>query len=185
MLTRIASAAFITVALTATTASAAPAHQKPTGREVGPPHTVTAYDPTRGCTGDGPVVAQGWCSYYDGAMSGHAGIPVELAATVCRLPGQGAHTLEVDTGEQAEFGASTQDSTVWTWSRGHHFSSYGTTFNLQAGTCLRWHVSWKVVDDSGRPLAPGVYSLMARSLAYPPGSVQIQAYLNEVYFAVT
>jgi hypothetical protein len=183
MIGRIACAVLLAVGLTATAASAKPPQKA--GTEVGPPHTVTAYDPSRGCTGDGPVAAQGWCDYYDGPTSGQSGHPVELAATVCRLPGQDAHTLQVETGEQAQFSAATQESPQWTWSKGHHFSTYGTTFNVAAGSCLRWHVSWNVVDDAGRPLAPGVYSLVARPLAHQAGSIQAQAYLNAVYFTVT
>jgi hypothetical protein len=176
-----ACAALILVVM-GTSASAQPSRP---GTEVGPPHRVTAYDPTRGCIGDGPVAFQGWCNYYDGPTSGPSGHPVELAATVCRLPGQEAHTLQVDTGEQAQFGASTQDSTVWSWSKGHHFSPYGTTFNVAPGSCLRWHVRWNVVDDAGRPLPPGMYNLIARPLAREVGSIQAQAYPDAGVFVVT
>jgi hypothetical protein len=30
-----------------------------------------------------------------------------------------------------------------------------------------------------------VYSLVARSMTYPPGSIQVRAYLNEILFTVT
>ena len=186
MRTRLALAPLLVSGTCATPALAAPSHQA-SGNEVGPPHTTTAYDPTKGCTGDGPVAAQGWCDYYDGPASGKAGQPVELAAVVCRLPGQDTHTLQVDSGEQADFSISTQDrnDALWTWSDGHRFSRYGTTFDVAAGSCLRWHVTWKVTDRAGRPLAPGLYHLMARPYAYQPGSIQIQAFLNVISFTVT
>jgi hypothetical protein len=185
MRTKLAVAAVLAIAC-ATPAVAAPTHQ-PRGTEVGPPHTATAYDATKGCTGDGPVAAQGWCSYYDGAVSGKTGQPVELAAVVCRLPGQAPHPLQVESGLQADFSLSPVDegTALWTWSRGHRFSSYGTTFSLTAGGCLRWYVTWKVVDDAGRPLLPGLYHLMARPYAHEAGSIQAQAFVNEIYFTVS
>jgi hypothetical protein len=179
---RLACAALV-VLLTAPAAGARP--QQRAGTEVGPPHSVTAYDPSHGCSTDGPFVGLGWCDYYDGARTGHGGEPVELAATVCRLPGQDAHTLQADTGQQAEFTVGDRRTPAWTWAKGHRFSQYGTTFNVEPGSCLRWHVTWNVVDDAGRPLAPGVYDLVARSLVYPPGSIQVQAWLDNMYFVVT
>jgi hypothetical protein len=151
--------------------AAAGGQQPMAGGEVGPAHTTTTYDPSRGCAGDAPVTPAGWCGYYDGATTGRAGQPVELAETVCRLAGQGDGDLRTDNGQQAEFSATSQDAYLkWEWSKGHRFSKAGTTFHVAAGTCLRWKVSWRVVDNAGRPLAPGAYSLDARSTAYPPSA---------------
>jgi hypothetical protein len=168
-------------------ASAAAAKaQKASGGEVGPPHSVTAYDPSRGCNGDGSLPTQGWCGYYDGATTGRGGAHVELAETMCRLPGQGAGTLQADDGEQASFSARSQDGTTgWHWGNGRRFSPTGTTFNVAAGSCLRWHVSWSVVDDAGRRLAPGTYTLEARPHAYPPGSTRVTTYTGILRFQVT
>jgi hypothetical protein len=186
MRTKLALAALLVVGLGATSAVAAPAKTS-AGNEVGPAHTSATYDPTMGCTGDGPVAAQGWCNYYDGALTGRSGQPVELAAVVCRLPGQDPYPLQVVSGLEAEFCVSPLDDTTpfWTWSRGHRFSDYGTTFSLSAGSCLRWHVTWSGTDAAGRPLAPGTYHLMARPYAHQAGSIQAQAFLNEIYFTVT
>jgi hypothetical protein len=181
VITRIVCAALLLVGL-GTTASAKPAQP---GTEVGPPHTVTSYDPSQPCGLDGPLPAQGWCSYYDGARTGHGGEPVELAATVCRLPGQAAHTLQADSGQHAEFMVGDRREPQWTWAKRHRFSSYGESWNVEPGTCLRWHITWTVVDDTGRPLTPGAYDLIARSTVYPPGSIQVRAYLDNLYFVVT
>jgi hypothetical protein len=143
------------------------AHRK-AGSEVGPPHTTVAYDPSRGCAGAGPTATQGWCGYYDGALSGRSGQRVELAQTLCRLPGRAAGTLRVDTGEHAEFSVRTKDNyDVWDWAKGRRFSPRGATFTVAAGSCLRWSVSWNIVNDAGRPIAAGAYQLNARPTAYP------------------
>jgi hypothetical protein len=183
MIARALAVAVLVAALAAPAADAKQSHRP--GTEVGPPHTVTAYDPSHPCGTDGPLVAFGWCSYYDGALTGRGGEAVELAATVCRLPGQGAHTLQVDSGQHAEFMVGDRGSPAWTWAKGHNFSPYGDSFNVEPGRCLRWHVTWRVVDDTGRPLAPGTYDLIARSTGYPPGSIQARVYLDNMYFVVT
>jgi hypothetical protein len=148
------------------TASPSPVPDSAAGTEVGPPYSITSYDATRKCDGTGPTAAQGWCSYYDGALSGRGGTAVELGSAVCRLPGQGTGTLYFDSGQQAEFdvGVDTYPAS-WTWSRGHHFRASGSTLTVAAGSCVRWHVSWDVVDDAGKPLAPGSYYLDARPYA--------------------
>jgi hypothetical protein len=159
------------------------------GSEVGPPHTMTAFDPSRGCSGWGSNAAEGWCGYYDGATSGPAGKRVELAETVCRLPNRGTGTLLSDTGQQAEFSVHSQDAyTMWTWSTGHRFSKRGTSITVPAGSCVRWHVSWTVVDGKGRPLAAGAYNLSPKPWTHPsqaaaPASVWADA--NVVTFTVT
>ena len=144
MRTRIAGVALLAVCLATTAASAKTTERA--GTEVGPPHTTTAFDPSHGCSTDGPFVGLGWCNYYDGATTGHGGVPVELAVTVCRLPGQDAHTLQADSGQQAEFAIGDRQQPSWTWAKGHRFSAYGTMFNVQPGRCLRWHVTWMGVE---------------------------------------
>jgi hypothetical protein len=164
-------------------AAAAAAQQQRTsaGGEVGPPHMMTAYDPSRGCTGYAPVQPTGWCGYYDGAKTGRAGQHVELAETLCRLPGQGTGQLQTDNGEQAKFSVSDRDGYLkWQWSRGRHFSKAGTTFDVPAGTCVRWYVGWNVVDNAGRSLTPGAYTVDATPLAYPPAPAW--AYTNAAAF---
>jgi hypothetical protein len=168
-----------------TSGSNATAQQNTSGGEVGPPHSITAYKPSRGCTGAGPVAPTGWCGYYDGATSGHPGQRVELAETLCRLPGQGAGTLETDNGQQAEFSVVDKDAyTRWLWSKGHRFSKKGTAFSVAAGTCVRWHVRWNVSDAAGRPLAAGAYSLGATPFADPPGDTHVNAQADFITFTV-
>jgi hypothetical protein len=163
--------------------------QKSTGGEVGPPHTMTAFDPSRGCAGWLSNPAEGWCGYYDGATSGPAGKRVELAETVCRLPNRGTASLVSDDGQQAEFTAMGKDArTKWTWSTGHHFSKRGTRIAVPAGSCVRWHVSWNVVDAEGRPLPAGAYSIdpqptMYQATSTGPATVWTDA--NVVTFTVT
>jgi hypothetical protein len=170
-----------------TTDSVAAAQQGKPGGEVGPPHTTIAYDPSHGCNAAGPTVASGWCSYYDGALSGRSGQRVELAEALCRLPGQGAGRLQTDNGQQAEFTVTNQDSYLaWQWSRGHRFSKARTSLDVAAGTCLRWHVTWNVVDVAGRPLPAGAYNLDARPLAYPSSATgaYVGAWAQFVTFTV-
>lgn len=131
-------------------------------RIVGPPHRTTQYDPTQACAGTGPTVAQGWCSYYDGATSGKAGQSVTLSTAVCRLPGQGTGTLSSRTGRQADFAVGKNTyRPVWRWSHGRYFTQAPTSIRVPAGTCVEWYVSWRVVDNAGRRLAPGSYYLAA------------------------
>jgi hypothetical protein len=169
-------------------AAAAAQQTKPDG-EVGPPHTISSYDASRGCTGAGPLATDGWCGYYDGAVTGHAGQRVELAETLCRLPGRGAGALLSDTGQQAEFSATSKEAyTVWRWSTGHRFSKRGTSITVPEGSCVRWHVSWKVVDNAGRPLPPGPYDLGAKPHVYPSqstGPAHVYADANFITFTVT
>ena len=156
------------------------------GNEVGPPHSITAYDQTRTCNGDGPTPAQGWCSYYDGSTSGAAGSPVELAASVCRISGQGVGSLSVDSGQQAEFHVEdSRRSSEWTWSSGHRFSAQGTQITVAAGTCVRWSVGWNVTDQQGRPLAPGTYQLTARPYVVVSGGNSVASYTNPLTFTVS
>jgi hypothetical protein len=170
-------------------AGVSPQQQQGAGGEVGPPHTMTAYDPSRGCNGTGSNAAEGWCGYYDGATSGPAGKRVELAETVCRLPNRGTGTLLSDTGQQAEFSVHGKDAyTKWTWSTGHRFSKRGTSITVPAGSCVRWSVSWNVVDAKGKARPAGAYDVSPKPWTYPaqataPASVWADA--NFVTFTVT
>jgi hypothetical protein len=137
---------------------------------------ITTYDVTRKCDGSGPTAAQGWCSFYDGATSGRAGQSVELAAALCRIPGQGTGKLDFASGMQLDFavGRDTYPAS-WKWSSGHHFSSTSPTVTVPEGKCARWHVTWTVTDDKGRPLAPGDYYLDARPATTGSTTVETQA----------
>ena len=157
---------------------------KPAGGEVGPPHTTTAYDATRNCDGDGPTPATGWCSYYDGATSGRPGQRVELAASICRLPGHATGRLTSDTGEQAGFAVSRGGAVRWRWGDGHTFRNASSTIVVTSGTCVRWHVSWTVTDRAGQPLPAGSYSLTARPYV-ADGNTTVIGNLGNVTFTVT
>ncbi|MDT7569829.1 MAG: Intracellular proteinase inhibitor [Actinomycetota bacterium] len=159
------------------------------GGEVGPPHTMTAYKASSGCSGTWSNAAEGWCGYYDGSISGPAGTRVELAETLCRLPGRGKGTLLSDDGQQAEFAVIDQNAyEKWKWSTGHRFARRGTSITVPDGSCVRWFVSWNVVDAHGRPLPRGAYNLSAKPDMYPseatgPAWVGVDA--NPVTFTVT
>lgn len=132
------------------------------GAEVGPPSERTAMRSGETCDGSGPTPAQGWCSYYDGALEGRPGQTVTLATAVCRITGQGPGTLTADSGEHAVFAVGRQGGRPsWSWSTGRRFSSQGTTFTVEPGTCVRWFVSWDLTDDRGDGLPPGDYYLEA------------------------
>jgi hypothetical protein len=137
---------------------------------VGPPHRMTSYDASRACNGTGPTPALGWCSYYTGATSGSAGQSVLIATDVCRLPGQSSAQLTSDNGQQAEFsvGPSAYPS-LWTWSHGRRFTSTGTSITVAPGECVEWFVTWRVVEDDGRPMPAGTYDLITDPLSTPTG----------------
>jgi len=131
-------------------------------RIVGPAHRMTRFKATHGCNGSGPVTATGWCSYYSGATGGTAGHTVTLATSVCRLPGQSTGVLQSSTGYQADFDAGRRAyPPVWTWSHGRAFTKAPTSIRVPAGACVEWYVSWRIVNDAGRPLKPGTYYLDA------------------------
>ena len=135
---------------------------------VGPPHRMTKFDATQGCTGGGPSPTLGWCSYYDGATSGKAGRTVTLATAVCRLPGQGVATLTSRTGRQAHFdvGRPTYPPS-WNWAHGRTFAQTKTSIDVAPGTCVEWYVSWRIVDNAGQLLKPGKYYLDAWTTMRP------------------
>lgn len=167
----------------AVSASAAPGSAQ--GLEVGPDHSVTSYDATRGCVGDGPAPGQGWCSYYDGATAGRSGQQVELAASICRVTGQGDGELTASSGEQADFYIASNGLEAWSWSHGRQFATAGTTLKVAAGTCVRWHVTWDVVDNAGQPLAPGSYDFTARPAVRAAGEVYVGQNTNKLTFTVS
>ncbi len=140
--------------------SAPPA--QPDSPSSGPEPTVTTYDARRQCGGSGPTATQGFCSYYDGALTARRGSVVQLAASVCRLPGQGSGTLRTEDGQWASFAISTNATGVlWDWSTGRRFVAEPRTFTVAAGSCLRFAVSWDLRGDDGRPLGAGDYALDA------------------------
>ena len=173
----------VRAASTAPTSKPATTSQRPI---VGPPHRTTSYDASKSCNGTGPTPATGWCSYYNGATAGRAGHSVVLATDVCRLPGQAAAVLTSDDGQQADFSAFANRAypSQWTWSHGRKFASAGTSITVAPGSCVEWFVSWRVVDDKGRPLAAGTYGLAATPLSSPKGNASASVQ-NNAYFTVT
>lgn len=132
------------------------------GSEVGPPSERTAMRQGQACDGSGPTPAQGWCSYYDGALEGERGQTVSLATAVCRIAGQGPGRLTADDGEHAAFAVGRQAARPsWSWGQGRRFSPEGTTFTVEPGECIRWFVSWDLTDDRGEALPAGEYYLEA------------------------
>jgi len=160
------------VALAVSSASAATAAGTRSDGEVGPPHRITTFDPNQPCTGSGPTIATGWCSQYDGATVGRSGHPVVLSTSVCRLPGLPTATLITEDGEQADFsiGRHTYPAS-WSWSHGRTFSPDASLVTVPGGSCVTWSVRWAVVDNHGRPLAPGSYDISATPLMHERGAM--------------
>lgn len=128
---------------------------------VGPPHRMTKFDASMGCTGNGPNPTTGWCSYYSGALSGAAGRAVVLATSVCRLPGQSTGVL-YGNGHEADFAVGESAYPPrWRWKHGRTFSKAPTSIRVPAGQCVEWYVTWRVVNNAGRPLPSGKYYLDA------------------------
>lgn len=145
-----------------TPAPSGPSSPEPGELTTGPKPTRTTYDPTKGCNGSGPV-GFGWCSYYDGDLTAVHGSTAELAGAVCRMTGQPAGTLRSDDGEFASFFAATQDNLLlWDWSHGRAFAKTPASFDVAAGTCLRFAVTWDLTGNDGKALPVGSYSADAR-----------------------
>jgi len=152
---------------------------------VGPPHRITKFDATKGCTGTGPSPGEGWCSYYVGPTTGTAGHAVTLATAVCRLPGETTGLLRSRTGRQANFDVGkTAYRPVWRWSHGRTFSTSSTSMRVAAGTCVEWYVSWRVVDNAGQLLKPGQYYLDAWALMWDPNSPASAGTSSPITFTV-
>ena len=126
----------------------------------GPEPTFTDYEVGQDCDGSGYTAANGWCSAHSGARTARRGSTVELATSLCRLPGQPEGVLRAASGQYAEFVVSDEANTYrWTWGRGKRFADEPRTFNVPAGRCLRLAVSWDLRDDRGRALPVGDYVL--------------------------
>lgn len=148
----------------------------------GPEPTVTTYDSSRVCDGSGPTAPSGWCSYYDGDRSAPRGGTAELAAAVCRLPGQGTGTLRADDGEYALFYVGTELGARWNWRTGQRFAPEPRDFTVEPGTCLRLAVTWDLAGDDGRPLPPGDYDADARPALSPGNGASVN---TQLVFTIT
>lgn len=136
----------------------------------GPEPTFTAYDVGQDCDGSGYTAANGWCSAHSGARGARRGTTVELATSMCRLPGQPDGQLRAASGQYAEFVVTDQAGAgVWTWSRGKRFTEDARTFTVPAGRCLRLAVAWDLRDDRGREVSAGDYVLTSSPLLTVPG----------------
>lgn len=150
------------------TPTSQPAPPRQRGITNGPEPTVTRYDASRQCDGSGPTAGSGYCSYYDGVRTARAGTRAELAASVCRLPGQLTGTLRAASGEYAHFAAGTVDAgTLWDSAHGRRFGTTSRTWQVQAGTCLRFALVWDLRGNDGTVLPRGSYRLDARPYVEP------------------
>lgn len=153
-----------------TTPSARPSAASGGEELSGPEPTFTDYEVGQDCDGSGYTAANGWCSAHSGARTARRGSTVELATSLCRLPGQPDGELRAASGQYAEFVVSDDGGgNRWTWSRGKRFTDEARPFTVPAGRCLRLAVSWDLRDDAGRALPVGEYVLTSSPYLSTPG----------------
>jgi hypothetical protein len=123
--------------------------------------TTTAYEPNRPCADTSGRAAGGWCMQVDVPRSGVTGQPVDLAVSLCRLPGFGAARASFPTTAEAGFvlGAGQGGGTVWDHALQHPGRSARHERQVQGGDCLSWTTTWFNRDSAGDAIAPGAYEL--------------------------
>ena len=122
----------------------------------------TSYDNTEPCSDLSGRAATGWCIQVNGPFSGRTARPTSLSISLCRLPGVGASahfsgTLEADFGLQT---SSPDHKQLWQYAHQHPNRTDNHSYQVNAGACLTWTTTWRVVADNGQPVKPGTYTLV-------------------------
>lgn len=122
----------------------------------------TNYDNTEPCGDLSGRAATGWCIQVHGPFSGRTGRPTSLSISLCRLPGVGATahfsgTLEADFGLQTN---APDHKQLWQYAHQHPNRGDNHSYQVNAGACLTWTTTWRVVADNGQPVKPGTYILV-------------------------
>jgi hypothetical protein len=88
-----------------------------------------------------------------------------VQATVCSTE---TNTVSLSYASAKELDIVVRDSNrddVWRWSVGRSFAAQRHTLRLDSGNCLYWTTEWRKVDQQGRSLRPGTYTVRAEFAA--------------------
>lgn len=89
------------------------------------------------------------------------GQTVAITFTVAN-PTKTAATYNFPTGQKFDISVlDTKGNTLWQWSRGQTFTPGLSRVSLAPGQKLTFHTLWNGRDESGKPVAPGLYTVNA------------------------
>lgn len=149
--------------------SGAPAPRAEAGAPISTPArlTSTAYEPNAPCADTTGRAASGWCVQTDPPRSGITGRPVDLALSLCRLPGFRPAAASFPTTAEAGYALDERSggATLWDHARQHPPRPDRHDRQVQPGQCLTWTVTWTNRNDQGQPITPGSYELRLSVLA--------------------
>lgn len=149
-------------------ADAAPAPRTKAGEPISSPArlTTTAYEPNSPCADTTGRAVSERCMQTDPPRSGVTGQPVDLALSLCRLPGFGSAAASFPTTAEAGYALEEPGgATLWDHARQHPARPDRHDRQVQPGQCLTWTVTWTNRNDQGQPIAPGRYELRLSVLA--------------------
>ena len=168
-------------------ADAAPAPRTKAGEPISTPArlTTTAYEPNSPCADTTGRAASGWCMQTDPPRSGITGRPVDLALSLCRLPGFGSAAASFPTTAEAGYALEERSggATLWDHARQHPPRTGRHDRQVEPGRCLTWTVTWTNRNNEGQPIAPGRYELRLSVLADNtggPNTAVTQTYAYQV-----
>ena len=96
---------------------------------------------------------------------------VSLEASLCSTE-PGDVRLTYEDAKELDVAVLVKDREVWRWSVGRHFPPAPHALVLQAGDCFTWRTLWRVVDQSGRALPTGTYTIRADFFAAQVSKVE-------------
>lgn len=108
----------------------------------------------------------GWC------LQSMAGVADEIIFSACRARGYGAARLEWATSQQVRLEVrDARDRVVWRYDP--RVRPDPSSEHVAAEECRSWRVPWALVDEQGKPLPSGDYTLHAASSAASLQSVWV------------
>jgi hypothetical protein len=102
--------------------------------------------------------SRGLCTEVSSSSS--AGGRITLRANICNVDTSDA-TMSYPTGRELDVAIVLGGEEVWRWSKDRRFATTPHAVPLPVGECLMWTTEWGQVDQSGRPVAKGVYRIVA------------------------
>lgn len=108
-----------------------------------------------------PTTGDGWCTDVSTTTVGSG---VDISYEVCR-DATAAGSLTFKTNLEADLTVSHFGTVVWRWSKDHPAYDDVHAVDFAKSTCWNWVVHWTAVDQHGRKLDPGHYTLLGTSHA--------------------